>query len=162
MRWREWVLGAAGVALSDVTMVINTHLHFDHIGGNRYFPGVPIVAQGAEFTAAQAAGFTIPEWVNFERANLRPVSGAMELAAGVAVMPTPSHTAGHQSVVVRTADSIEVIVGQALHDRTELATGASAEGLPAAVESFSSVASKIKALRPHRAWFSHAREPWTG
>ena len=26
----------------DVVCVINTHLHFDHCGGNRLFPGVPI------------------------------------------------------------------------------------------------------------------------
>ena len=29
----------------DVACVINTHLHFDHCGGNRLFSGVPIHVQ---------------------------------------------------------------------------------------------------------------------
>ena len=32
----------------DVVCVINTHLHFDHCGGNRLFPGVPIHVQLSE------------------------------------------------------------------------------------------------------------------
>jgi glyoxylase-like metal-dependent hydrolase (beta-lactamase superfamily II) len=32
----------------DIACVINTHLHFDHCGGNRLFPGVPIHAQARE------------------------------------------------------------------------------------------------------------------
>ncbi|HEV8461049.1 MAG TPA: MBL fold metallo-hydrolase [Gaiellaceae bacterium] len=32
----------------DVVLVINTHLHFDHCGGNRLFPGVPIHVQRRE------------------------------------------------------------------------------------------------------------------
>ena len=153
-------LGAAGVGILDITMVINTHLHFDHIGGNRHFPGVPIVAQGDEIEAAKASGFTVGEWVEFPGAVLRPVAGTVELAPGVIVMPTPSHTPGHQSVVVRSGERIEVIAGQALHDRTELTSGVSAEGLPPAMESFASVAARIKALRPNRVWFSHDAEPW--
>ena len=32
----------------DVVCVINTHLHFDHCGGNPLFPGVPIHVQARE------------------------------------------------------------------------------------------------------------------
>jgi len=32
----------------DIACVINTHLHFDHCGGNRLFPVVPIHAQAPE------------------------------------------------------------------------------------------------------------------
>ena len=35
----------------DVVCVINTHLHFDHCGGNRLFPGVPIHVQRLELQA---------------------------------------------------------------------------------------------------------------
>ena len=50
----------------DVSVVINTHLHFDHCGGNRLFPGVPIYVQRVEREAAREPGYTIPEWVAFE------------------------------------------------------------------------------------------------
>src|SRR5215510_7145004 len=33
----------------DVAFVINTHLHYDHCGGNRLFPGVPIHVQARAF-----------------------------------------------------------------------------------------------------------------
>lgn len=154
------VLGVAGVGTADIKMVINTHLHFDHIGGNRHFPGIPIVGQRDEFEATKVSGFTVREWVDFRGAVLTPVAGTVELAPGVTVMPTPSHTPGHQSVVVRSGQGTEVIAGQALHDRAELTSGLSAEGLPPAVEGFASVAARIKALRPDRVWFSHAAEPW--
>lgn len=153
-------LETAGVTPTDIAMVINTHLHFDHIGGNRHCPGVPIVAQAAEFEAARSPRYTIGEWVDFTGAELQPVSGTVEIAPGVTVFPTPSHTAGHQSVLVRSDESTEVIVGQALHDRFELSTGVSTEGLPPAVDGFATVAERIKDLRPDRAWFSHHPEPW--
>ncbi len=153
-------LATAGVATADVTLIINTHLHFDHIGGNRYFPGIPIVAQRREFEAATIPGFTVREWIDFEGALHQPVEGRAEVAPGVTVVPTPSHTAGHQSVLIDAGPTTMVIAGQALHDRTELTTGVSAEGLAPAVEHFPSVAARIKAMEPDRVWFSHDAEPW--
>src|SRR6478672_2783277 len=38
----------------DVVCVINTHLHFDHCGGNRLFPGVPIHVQARELADARS------------------------------------------------------------------------------------------------------------
>ena len=38
----------------DVACVINTHLHFDHCGGNRLFPGVPIHVQARELAEARS------------------------------------------------------------------------------------------------------------
>jgi N-acyl homoserine lactone hydrolase len=53
----------------EAALVINTHLHFDHCGGNRLFPGVPIYVQRRELEAARELGYTIPEWVEFEGAR---------------------------------------------------------------------------------------------
>ena len=41
-------------ALGRVVAVINTHLHFDHCGGNRRFAGVPTYVQRVELEAAVA------------------------------------------------------------------------------------------------------------
>jgi len=47
----------------DVACVINTHLHFDHCGGNRLFPGVPIHVQARELADARSLDdYTIREW----------------------------------------------------------------------------------------------------
>ena len=45
----------------DVVCVINTHLHFDHCGGNRLFAGVPIHVQRLELEGP----YDPKEWVDF-------------------------------------------------------------------------------------------------
>jgi N-acyl homoserine lactone hydrolase len=60
-------------------LVINTHLHFDHCGGNRLFPGVPIYVQRSEREAARRPDYTIPEWVEFEGATYEELDGPAEI-----------------------------------------------------------------------------------
>src|ERR1700749_1604118 len=38
-------LREAGLAVDDVALVVNCHLHFDHIGGNPRFAGRPLFCQ---------------------------------------------------------------------------------------------------------------------
>src|SRR5512132_270695 len=42
--------------VSRVAVVVNTHLHFDHCGGNRLFPGIPIHVQRRELADARTRG----------------------------------------------------------------------------------------------------------
>ena len=54
----------------DVACVINTHLHYDHCGGNRLFPGVPIHVQARELADARTLDdYTIRRWVDFDGAT---------------------------------------------------------------------------------------------
>ncbi|WP_461190268.1 MBL fold metallo-hydrolase [Arthrobacter sp. Z4-13] len=51
----------AGIRSVDV--VVNTHLHFDHCGGNHLFAG-PVYVQSEELEdASNENDYTIPEWV---------------------------------------------------------------------------------------------------
>ena len=93
----------------DVVCVINTHLHFDHCGGNRLFAGTPIHVQRAEREAAREPDYTIPEWVEFDGATYVEHEGEAEIAPGVRVLPTPGHAPGHQSVLVDTDDGLVVL-----------------------------------------------------
>jgi L-ascorbate metabolism protein UlaG (beta-lactamase superfamily) len=87
----------------DVACVINTHLHFDHCGGNRLFPGVPIHVQARELADARSADdYTIREWVDFDGATHVEHKGEVELLPGIRLLPAPGHTDGHQVVVVET------------------------------------------------------------
>jgi glyoxylase-like metal-dependent hydrolase (beta-lactamase superfamily II) len=142
-------------------MIINTHLHFDHTGQNRRFPGVPVVAQHAEHEAAKEEGFTLPDWLGFSDYNWHLVDGEAEVLPGIRVLPTASHTPGHQAVVVETDGGVDVIAGQAVQDSAELETEASKEDLPrAGTEGFDVVSQRIKALNPDRVWFSHDAKVW--
>lgn len=109
----ERALGRHGVAVEDVTAVVNCHLHFDHCGGNPTFAGIPIVTQVTELAATTGTHYTIPELVDFRGAVYEQVDGEVELYPGIWLLPTPGHTRGHQSLVVRCDDGTVVLAGQA-------------------------------------------------
>lgn len=115
-------LAAADIDAAAVRMIVNSHLHFDHCGQNRSFPDVPIVVQRAELDAARGVGKPIQDWIDFPGATYRVVDGDAEVAEGISVLATPGHTAGHQSVTVRTGDGLVLIVGQAAQDARSFAT----------------------------------------
>ncbi len=92
-------LGRIGLAVNDLTSVINTHLHFDHAGGNSHIRHVPILVQEAELAAARAGGITRRDW---EAAGVRyrTIRGDYHVCDGLDLIFTPGHTGGHQSVLV--------------------------------------------------------------
>ena len=95
-----------------VAVVINTHLHFDHCGGNRLFPGLPIHVQASELAAARTQeGYTVREWVDFPGATYAEHDGEVEILPGVRLVPAPGHSDGHQIVVVETDEGPVVLGG---------------------------------------------------
>ncbi|TMK93976.1 MAG: MBL fold metallo-hydrolase [Actinobacteria bacterium] len=129
----------------DVACVINTHLHFDHCGGNRLFPGLPIYVQRREREAAREPDYTIPEWVEFEGANYVELDGEAEIVPGVRVIPTPGHSPGHQSVLVDTDDGLVVVAGDVAYRWEDFDAAESGAAL--------------QALRPRRIWLAHETRP---
>ena len=100
----------------DIGLVINTHLHFDHCGQNAVFPHAPHVVQRAELDRAQRESPELYEWFDFMNARFELLDGDTEVLPGLAVLATPGHTVGHQSVVVRAADGApDVLIGDAAY-----------------------------------------------
>ncbi len=156
-------LAGHGILPGRISAIINSHLHFDHCGNNRLFPGVPIFVQRAEYEAAGAAHYTVPAWLHFERSDYHVVQGRLQLSPHVELFPTPGHTPGHQSVVVRTSSGPQVIVAQAAYTSAEF----EAYRVPAAgrhdawcAESYVASLAALHALRPVRAFFSHDPSSW--
>jgi 4-pyridoxolactonase len=97
-------LEACGFALSDVTTVVNSHLHIDHVGGNQLFKGTGVrnlihereLAQARNHEPFEFFGYSDKSW-DYEGANIETVSGDVELAPGIRVYETPGHTVGHYS-----------------------------------------------------------------
>lgn len=111
----QQALASVGLAVDDIDLVANCHLHFDHIGGNPAFAGVPIHCQRVELETARVGDYTVAELVDFPGATWELLDGEAEIAPGVHVIPTPGHVDGHQSVVVECSDGSIVLAGQA-HD----------------------------------------------
>jgi L-ascorbate metabolism protein UlaG (beta-lactamase superfamily) len=105
-------------------LVVNTHLHFDHCGGNRLFPGVPIHVQRRELADARTEdNYTVREWVDFPGATYVEHDGDAEILPGVSLLPAPGHTSGHQIVVVETDEGPVVLGGDVGHWFEELEGG---------------------------------------
>lgn len=100
-------LRAIGRDPERIDLVVNSHFHFDHVGGNAQIPNATMVVQEREWQAG-----TDPELAakrGFDRRDfdlghkLRLVSGEHDLFGdGSAVLlPTYGHTPGHQSLKLR-------------------------------------------------------------
>ncbi len=97
----------------DVTLVVLTHLHFDHAGGNTTldlrpaFPNARYVVQAGDLEEHQhpnernRASYR-PEDIEPIRDRLVVVDGDHEIAPGVRVIRTRGHTKGHQVVLFET------------------------------------------------------------
>jgi N-acyl homoserine lactone hydrolase len=113
-------LAAAGTAISEIGIAANCHLHFDHCGGNPSLGQIPVFVQEIELdTASRTQDYTLPELI--EGSRFERVTGEVELLPGVFLIPTPGHTAGHQSLVVRRQDGAVIVAGQSHDTATEYA-----------------------------------------
>jgi N-acyl homoserine lactone hydrolase len=110
--------------VSRVAVVVNTHLHFDHCGGNRLFPGLPIHVQRRELADARSKeDYTVREWVDFPGSTYVEHDGEVEILPGVRLVPAPGHSAGHQVVVVETDEGTVVLGGDVAYSFEELERG---------------------------------------
>ena len=65
--------------LAGIDIVVNTHLHFDHCGGNHLFAGTPIYVQRRELDDARSEDdYTLRAWVDAPGVRYVPVDGELE------------------------------------------------------------------------------------
>ena len=135
--------------LTAVDHVVNTHLHFDHCGGNHLFAGTPIHVQRQELEDARTVeGYTIRGWVDPPGVRYVEHDGTSELLPGVRLLPAPGHTRGSQIVTVETEEGLVVIVGDTAVWSAEL-EDPQTEGQRL-----------IRSLDPVAVWMSHESEAW--
>ena len=155
-----------GVDATAVSIVVNSHLHFDHCGGNPELSGVPIIVQRKELLAARTTvSYTLPDVIDFSHVNYEELDGEVEIALGVYVVPTPGHTDGHQSVVVRCRDGTVILAGQS-HDQAsdftfdELAVRARSDERPSPLPAHSEWLPRLLQFDPRRVLFAHDNAVW--
>lgn len=116
-----------GVAPQDVDVVINTHLHADHCGGNTRrdraaaaptFPKATYLVQRIEWAEASHADARTRGTYHAEnftpvmsKGQLQVLHGDFDVTDEVSCVVTPGHTRGHQSVVLRSGSWRGLYVG---------------------------------------------------
>ena len=109
----EDALRELGHAPDDICWVINTHLHFDHAGGDNWldpsgkiglaFPKARYVVQKGELDFARhtnertAGSYLAP---NFQGIPFQLIDGETEILPGIRGLPTPGHVPYHQSILI--------------------------------------------------------------
>ncbi len=124
----EDALNLAGHRAKDVVMVINTHLHFDHAGGDTYidsagavrasFPNAKYVVQKGEHHWAMhtnertAASYFARNWEPVREAGMLDlIEGEQDIIDGISVIMTPGHVPFHQSVIIDGGGEIGCFLG---------------------------------------------------
>lgn len=121
-------LAEEGIDPGEIRYVINTHLHFDHAGGNTVadetgdirplFPKARYIVQEREWAAAvrpgdrSRASYRFDNYLPLEDAGqVERIDGEEEVLPGVTVIPTPGHTSGHQSVKIESDGQVALHFG---------------------------------------------------
>ena len=137
--------------LAGIDIVVNTHLHFDHCGGNHLFASKPIYVQRRELGDARSKDdYTIREWVDAPGVQYVPVDGEFELLPGLRLVPAPGHTDGMQMVVIETGGRPIIVGGDVAVWFGELDEPKTEGQL------------RVLALNPELVWLTHTHEPWRG
>jgi glyoxylase-like metal-dependent hydrolase (beta-lactamase superfamily II) len=117
--WLEDSLLEIGIRPEDVALVVNTHLHFDHAGGNTLrdpdgrvrpaFPNARYVVQRSEYAFAThtnertAGSYFAHNFVPLaEEQRFDFIEGDREIVPGISSVHTPGHTPWHQSLLIES------------------------------------------------------------
>ena len=103
-----------GFKPEDIDIVVNSHLHFDHTGGNRFFTNASFIVQKDEFRYAlfpdnyRKGSYIRNHFDHPLKYDL--IEGDKEIVSGVSVLETAGHTPGHQSIIVSLKRSGTVVL----------------------------------------------------
>jgi N-acyl homoserine lactone hydrolase len=135
-------LALHGLVPGDIGHVILTHSHIDHVGGLPLFPHATIIMGAAERALPRPLYFGDRRPMDWPSARYRLVGPALQVCRGLRVIPTPGHTPGHLSVLVRTPGGAVVLAADAINRCSE-----PGEGYPDAMDPVTAARSGDRLMR---------------
>ena len=105
-------LATVGLAVTDLSLAVISHLHLDHSGGIPLLAeaGVPVAIHRAELEFVRSGralfeeGFRASDWSD-PRTRWEVLDGDTDVAPGITVLATPGHTPGHVSLRVELPET---------------------------------------------------------
>ncbi len=128
-------LAKIGFAPKDIKTVILTHLHGDHIGGLAHFEHCKIYVSKTEYDFATSKKGTgngyfkknwpswfQPELIRYNNADEGNFSQSKKITTDgkIVVVPTPGHSIGHQSVLVKGDNHTTILAGDLTYNESTL------------------------------------------
>ena len=164
-------LGLAGFELGDVTTLVNSHLHIDHVGGNQLFAGTNVpnlihekeLAQARNHAPFEFFGYSDKSW-DYDGANIETFSGDHELTSGVRAIETPGHTVGHCSFLLEGAQRSMLLAMDVAYTAAALEKGIQPGFHHTPVDGVRSIArvKEVAGEKDAEILYSHDAEAWQG
>jgi glyoxylase-like metal-dependent hydrolase (beta-lactamase superfamily II) len=108
-------LAKIGIGPEGIRYVVNSHLHFDHAGGNEFFPDATFLVSAKELAFAtipdnEGKGYFRADWGH--PLDYQEVDGELDIFGDgkMMIVPMPGHTLGHQILIVRLKEQGTVIL----------------------------------------------------
>lgn len=128
-------LAKIGVQSKDIATVILTHMHGDHIGGLAHFEHANIYVSQTEYELAHSKkgpsnGYFPKNWPDWFQPTLITYTDGPEgnfstslkitKDGTIVVIPTPGHSIGHQSVLVKNSQFTTILAGDLTYNESTL------------------------------------------
>ena len=101
----EAQLAKLGLSKSDVTLMIQSHTHIDHVGHMDGFPGVPILIAEAERALPRPLYWSGKQAMVWPARGYHLVTQDVTLAPGFDVLLCPGHAPGQLAFMVKLPDT---------------------------------------------------------
>lgn len=153
----EGALARLGLVPSDIDLVILSHSHIDHVGSLSLFAHAPIVMTARERAEPKPLYFGTARPLDWPDARYHLIDGDTPVCAGLALVPTPGHTAGHLSAILDLQGTGRVILAADAINRASEPD----EGFPDADDPVAARASaqRLLALGGQAAMLIHGHDP---
>jgi glyoxylase-like metal-dependent hydrolase (beta-lactamase superfamily II) len=120
-----------GLKHSDIKFVVNSHLHYDHAGGNSAFDDTTFVVQRTEWDAAHQPeliarnAYIASDYDMSNASRVLCIEGEHDLFGdgSIVLFPTFGHTPGHQSMRVAVGARVFVLVADVCYLKENLDRG---------------------------------------
>jgi len=127
----QYQLNLLNIQPKDIRFLVLTHLHIDHVDGLQYFPDSQIFLSRSEHerpfgnVPCLLPSWFKPELITHSTGKLPHFSGAFPLTKqeDLWMVPTPGHTYGHQSLLLRGEKTDVLFAGDVAFSQQQLLAG---------------------------------------